>query len=140
MGEGIRKALEAFADYGNWVSATDPMGGAVSGWCGEPEPWKLARRALDSLAARARETPQGCNTDIYGGIVTTGSLGDAAPPRETETEKSVCSNPADCCRELSRVWEALGSPTYDGRSCHEHVAALKAAREHAGWQQEKYED
>jgi hypothetical protein len=39
---------------------------------------------------------------------------------------SVCANPEDCCRELTRVWEALGNPVYDGRSASEHVAALRA--------------
>jgi len=37
---------------------------------------------------------------------------------------NICANPEDCCRELTRVWEALGNPKYDGRSCHEHVSAL----------------
>lgn len=41
----------------------------------------------------------------------------------------VCSNPEDCCRELSRVWKALGVTTYvPGQgSASEQVDRLRAA-------------
>lgn len=38
----------------------------------------------------------------------------------------VCSNPADCCRELTRVWRALGIGRFTGKSAHKRVAELKA--------------
>lgn len=50
-------------------------------------------------------------------------------------ERHVCANPEECCRELSRVWEALEVITFvPGRgSCSEQVARLlaefRAARE-----------
>jgi hypothetical protein len=36
----------------------------------------------------------------------------------------VCTNPEECCRELSRVWEALGVE-YNGRSASENIRDLK---------------
>ena len=46
-------------------------------------------------------------------------------------EFPVCANPEECCRELSRVWEALGVTYYiPGRgSCSEQVAALRVERD-----------
>ena len=38
----------------------------------------------------------------------------------------VCPTPEECCRELSRVWQALGG-TYNGQSASERVEALRAA-------------
>lgn len=38
----------------------------------------------------------------------------------------VCPNPEDCCRELSRVWEALGIKGRNGYSASENVAREKA--------------
>lgn len=45
----------------------------------------------------------------------------------------ICSNPKDCCRELSRVWDALGVTHYviGQGSCSEQVARLKARAEAA---------
>ena len=40
-----------------------------------------------------------------------------------------CANPEDCCRELSRVWIALGVTGPNGKSASENVAALRAQRE-----------
>lgn len=41
---------------------------------------------------------------------------------------TVCPNPENCCKELTRVWAALGVKTYvpGMGSCSEQVAALKA--------------
>ena len=45
----------------------------------------------------------------------------------------VCLNSADCCRELTRVWMALGITAFDGLTASEHVKslvdALDAARQ-----------
>jgi hypothetical protein len=43
--------------------------------------------------------------------------------------KPICPNPEDCCRELSRVWEALGIDSYTGKSASEHVRRLSTALE-----------
>lgn len=37
-----------------------------------------------------------------------------------------CPNPEDCCRELTRVWDALGIAEYNGKSASENVAALRS--------------
>lgn len=37
---------------------------------------------------------------------------------------TICSNPEECCKELTRVWEALGNPKFNGRSCAEQVRDL----------------
>lgn len=66
--QDVITVLEQFADLGNWVSATAPMGDTVSGWAGRSEPWVLARHALEALtrdrSASALHTPEG-----LGGIV-----------------------------------------------------------------------
>lgn len=43
------------------------------------------------------------------------------------SQPHVCSNPAECCKELSRVWAALNVVAYTpGQgSCSEQVAALR---------------
>jgi len=43
--------------------------------------------------------------------------------------KSICRNPEDCCRELTRVWEALGITECNGKSASENVAALVAGEQ-----------
>lgn len=44
-------------------------------------------------------------------------------------EPTVCPDPADCCRELTRVWAALGNPV-NGHSASENVTlAITAARQ-----------
>ena len=41
---------------------------------------------------------------------------------------NIYSNPAECCKELSRVWKALGVTRHapGHGSCAEHVASLRA--------------
>jgi hypothetical protein len=38
-----------------------------------------------------------------------------------------CVDPRECCRELSRVWEALGITSYTGKSASAHVRELRHA-------------
>lgn len=47
------------------------------------------------------------------------------------TDLRVCSNPNDCCRELSRVWQALEGRVIRGKSASENVAALLDELVHA---------
>lgn len=44
------------------------------------------------------------------------------------TESIVCPDPSQCCKELSRVWNALGTD-YNGKSASENVAAVMAHRD-----------
>lgn len=37
----------------------------------------------------------------------------------------VCSDPKQCCQELTRVWKALGITSFTGKSASEHVTALR---------------
>lgn len=47
-------------------------------------------------------------------------------PVLTETlPRPICAHPENCCRELSRVWAALGVTTYNGKSASENVMALR---------------
>ncbi len=53
--------------------------------------------------------------------------------RKTHTDSSqpkVCADPTMCCRELTRIWAALGNPPA-GTHAHEHVANLKQQRDAA---------
>ena len=38
----LKQALSEYADRENWVSATGPMGGGLSGWCGKGKGWEIA--------------------------------------------------------------------------------------------------
>jgi hypothetical protein len=40
--------------------------------------------------------------------------------------EQVCPTPEDCCRELTRVWQALDLRISNGQSASENVAALRA--------------
>jgi hypothetical protein len=44
--ERLRAALKEYADFENWVGATGPMGGELSGWCGAGKGWETAQAAL----------------------------------------------------------------------------------------------
>ena len=39
---------------------------------------------------------------------------------------NICADTTECCKELSRVWQALGITEMNDKSCSENVAALKA--------------
>lgn len=41
---------------------------------------------------------------------------------------NICPNPADCCRELTRVWSAIGIECYNGKSASENVKELCEAK------------
>lgn len=42
----------------------------------------------------------------------------------SELKMTICTRPEECCKELSRVWRALGNPNYNGLSASENVAKL----------------
>ena len=42
------------------------------------------------------------------------------------SDHKVCADPKQCCRELSRIWDALGITTPQNQPASEMVAALKA--------------
>jgi hypothetical protein len=46
------------------------------------------------------------------------------PDASYSAERPICTNPEECCKELSRVWAALGITTYTGKSASEHIASL----------------
>jgi len=45
-------------------------------------------------------------------------------PKPAPLDRPVCPDPEGCCRELSRVWDALGITSFTGSSASEHVRAL----------------
>ena len=44
--KALEEALSEYADRENWVSATGPMGGNLSGWCGKGKGWEIADTPL----------------------------------------------------------------------------------------------
>jgi len=43
---------------------------------------------------------------------------------DSTLDRPVCADPVPCCRELSRVWTALGITGYTGKSASEEVRSL----------------
>jgi hypothetical protein len=67
----------------------------------------------------------------------------AQHPQPAVREDGTSHDTAECCRELTRVWEALGNPPYNGQSASERVRELARAvvelghanfaRDHEAW-------